>query len=93
MENNSYRSGGTVTEVIVFFVPKNTHTSIAAISWSHTTITIYLFDTFAEAIHDYCRGNLTVTGEKATAGIFATYPAPYLSLIAGFFDQVALKVN
>lgn len=92
MENNSYRSGGTVTEVIVFFVPK-THTSIAAISWSHTTIMIYLFHTFAEAIHDYCRGNLTVTGEKATAGIFATYPAPYLSLIAGFFDQVALKVN
>lgn len=25
MENNSYRSEGTVTEVIVFFVPKNTH--------------------------------------------------------------------
>lgn len=43
----------------------------------------------AEAIHTYCGGNLTVTGERATAGIFATYPAPYLSLPAGFIDQVA----
>uniref|UniRef100_A0A3P8PKX7 Aquaporin 7 n=1 Tax=Astatotilapia calliptera TaxID=8154 RepID=A0A3P8PKX7_ASTCA len=47
-----------------------------------------IYAVYYEAIHDYCRGNLTVTGEKATAGIFATYPAPYLSLIAGFFDQV-----
>lgn len=46
---------------------------------------------YAEAIHDYCGGNLTVTGAKATAGIFATYPAPYLSLLAGFIDQVAMK--
>ncbi|XP_028432789.1 aquaporin-7 isoform X2 [Perca flavescens] len=42
----------------------------------------------SEAIYDYCGGNLTVTGVKATAGIFATYPAPYLSLLAGFIDQV-----
>lgn len=46
---------------------------------------------FAEAIHDYCGGNMTVTGGKATAGIFATYPAPYLSLLGGFIDQVAVK--
>lgn len=46
---------------------------------------------YAEAIFDYCGGNLTVTGVKATAGIFATYPAPYLSLMAGFVDQVAMK--
>lgn len=43
---------------------------------------------FAEAIYDYCGGNMTVTGVKATAGIFATYPAPYLSLLGGFIDQV-----
>ncbi|XP_015235357.1 PREDICTED: aquaporin-7-like [Cyprinodon variegatus] len=48
--------------------------------------TIYAI--YYEAIYDYCGGNLTVTGERATAGIFATYPAPYLSLIGGFFDQV-----
>lgn len=49
--------------------------------------------TYAEAIIDYCGGNLTVTGVKATAGIFATYPAPYLSLMAGFFDQVAMELD
>lgn len=34
---------------------------------------------------------MTVTGVKATAAIFATYPAPYLSLVGGFIDQVAAK--
>ncbi|KAI3370327.1 hypothetical protein L3Q82_025096 [Scortum barcoo] len=47
-----------------------------------------IYAVYYEAIHDYCGGNLTVTGVKATAGIFATYPAPYLSLMAGFIDQV-----
>uniref|UniRef100_A0A8D3AB17 Aquaporin 7 n=1 Tax=Scophthalmus maximus TaxID=52904 RepID=A0A8D3AB17_SCOMX len=47
-----------------------------------------IYAVYYEAIHDYCGGNLTVTGDRATAGIFATYPAPYLSLPAGFFDQV-----
>ncbi|XP_061583798.1 aquaporin-7 [Cololabis saira] len=47
-----------------------------------------IYAVYYEAIHDYCGGNLTVTGAKATAGIFATYPAPYLSLMAGFIDQV-----
>eukprot|EP00064_Thunnus_orientalis_P008392 superscaffoldBa00000995_g8415 len=42
----------------------------------------------SEAIYDYCGGNLTVNGVRATAGIFATYPAPYLSLLGGFMDQV-----
>lgn len=47
-----------------------------------------IYAVYYEAIHDYCGGNLTVTGARATAGIFATYPAPYLSLPAGFIDQV-----
>ncbi|XP_008318637.1 aquaporin-7 [Cynoglossus semilaevis] len=47
-----------------------------------------IYAVYYEAIHDYCGGNLTVTGDRATAGIFATYPAPYLSLMAGFIDQV-----
>lgn len=47
-----------------------------------------IYAVYYDAIHDYCGGNLTVTGEKATAGIFATYPAPYLSLLGGFIDQV-----
>lgn len=47
-----------------------------------------IYGIYYEAIYDYCGGNLTVTGAKATAGIFATYPAPYLSLMGGFVDQV-----
>lgn len=47
-----------------------------------------IYAVYYEAIHHYCGGNLTVTGVKATAGIFATYPAPYLSIPAGFIDQV-----
>lgn len=43
---------------------------------------------FIDAIHHYCGGNFTVSGPKATAGIFATYPAPYISIYTGFLDQV-----
>uniref|UniRef100_A0A8K9WZJ4 Aquaporin-7 n=1 Tax=Oncorhynchus mykiss TaxID=8022 RepID=A0A8K9WZJ4_ONCMY len=47
-----------------------------------------IYSLYYDAIYHYCGGNLTVSGPKATAGIFATYPAPYLSLPAGFLDQV-----
>lgn len=36
----------------------------------------------------YDEGKLSVTGVNATAHIFATYPAPYLSITNGFADQV-----
>uniref|UniRef100_A0A673ILE5 Aquaporin-7-like n=1 Tax=Sinocyclocheilus rhinocerous TaxID=307959 RepID=A0A673ILE5_9TELE len=54
---------------------------------------LYVFAQFLvifvlNAIHHYCGGNFTVSGPKATAGIFATYPAPYISIYTGFFDQV-----
>lgn len=41
---------------------------------------------------EYSNGTLEVTGPYATAHIFATYPAPYLSLINGFADQVSAHV-
>ncbi|XP_072517628.1 aquaporin-7 [Salminus brasiliensis] len=47
-----------------------------------------VFTLYYDAIHHYCEGNFTVSGPKATAGIFATYPAQYLSIQAGFLDQV-----
>ncbi|XP_030229724.1 aquaporin-7 isoform X3 [Gadus morhua] len=47
-----------------------------------------IYTVFNDAIFDFGDGNLTTTGAKATAGIFATYPAPYLSLQSGFIDQV-----
>lgn len=46
------------------------------------------FYMFADAIQAYSGGELTVTGPTATAGIFSTYPAAYLSLWGGVVDQV-----
>lgn len=42
-------------------------------------------------MYDYSGENnvLLVTGENATAGIFATYPNPHLTILNGFFDQVS----
>ncbi|XP_042327339.1 aquaporin-9 isoform X1 [Sceloporus undulatus] len=40
------------------------------------------------ALMSYTGGDFNVTGPKATAHIFATYPEEYLSLINGFADQV-----
>uniref|UniRef100_A0A8C3VU90 Aquaporin-3 n=1 Tax=Catagonus wagneri TaxID=51154 RepID=A0A8C3VU90_9CETA len=43
---------------------------------------------YYDALQNYTGGNLTVTGPKETASIFATYPVPYLSLSNGILDQV-----
>lgn len=43
---------------------------------------------YYDALQSYTGGNLTVTGPKETASIFATYPAAYLTLRGGFVDQV-----
>lgn len=43
---------------------------------------------YYEAIQSYSGGVLTVSGPTATAGIFCTFPAEYLSLWGGFADQV-----
>jgi MIP family channel proteins len=46
------------------------------------------FLTYREAFARFDGGVRQVTGSQATAGIFATYPQPYLSLAGGFLDQV-----
>ncbi|XP_077934748.1 aquaporin-10 isoform X2 [Halichoerus grypus] len=51
-------------------------------------IAIYVGGNVSDALQNYTGGNLTVTGPRETASIFATYPAPYLSLNNGFLDQV-----
>ncbi|XP_072304078.1 aquaporin-10b [Eucyclogobius newberryi] len=43
---------------------------------------------YHEAIRWFSGGELTVSGSTATARIFCTFPAEYLSLWAGFVDQV-----
>lgn len=46
------------------------------------------FYPFPDALMDYTNGALLVTGENATANIFASYPAKHLSVVNGFADQV-----
>ncbi|XP_041665632.1 aquaporin-10b isoform X2 [Cheilinus undulatus] len=43
---------------------------------------------YYDAIRAYSGGELTVTGPRATAGIFCTYPSDYLSVWGGVVDQV-----
>ncbi len=45
------------------------------------------FTIYREAFNNFDQGVRHVAGELGTAGIFATYPAPYLSIFGGFVDQ------
>jgi len=47
-----------------------------------------VFATYREAFGAFDGGMRVVEGANATAGIFATYPQPYLSIAGGFLDQV-----
>ncbi|XP_071951993.1 aquaporin-7-like isoform X2 [Antedon mediterranea] len=47
-----------------------------------------VFGIYSEAIDAFDGGTRSVIGPNATAGIFATYPAEYLSVWGGFGDQV-----
>ena len=46
------------------------------------------FLTYHEAFDSFDQGIRHVTGAKATAGIFSTYPQPFLSLAGGLVDQI-----
>ncbi|XP_058912283.2 aquaporin-9 isoform X1 [Kogia breviceps] len=47
-----------------------------------------LFGIYYDALLSFAGGKLLIVGENATAHIFATYPAPYLSLVNALADQV-----
>lgn len=47
---------------------------------------VYL--TYHEALTAFDGGTRQILGTQGTAGIFATYPQPFLSTIGGFIDQV-----
>ena len=47
-----------------------------------------VFATYREAFSAFDSGVRMVEGATATAGIFATYPQPFLSIAGGFVDQV-----
>ncbi|KPP68012.1 aquaporin-3-like [Scleropages formosus] len=47
-----------------------------------------IFGMYYDALTDYSQGVFKVSGENATASIFATYPSKHLTLVNGFFDQM-----
>ena len=47
-----------------------------------------VFVTYQEAFTAFDGGVRQVLGAQGTAGIFATYPQPFLSIMGGFIDQV-----
>jgi len=47
-----------------------------------------VYVTYREALDAFDNGLRAVSGPTATAGIWATYPQPYLSIAGGFVDQV-----
>jgi glycerol uptake facilitator-like aquaporin len=50
---------------------------------------LVVYVTYAEALNAFDSGVRHVTGDLATAGIWATYPQPFLSTFpGGFIDQV-----
>ncbi|XP_068032200.1 aquaporin-3-like isoform X2 [Anomalospiza imberbis] len=51
-----------------------------------------VFALYYDAIYDYSNGNFTVSGPKATAMIFSTYPAPNVSLQGAFFTEFTATV-
>ena len=47
-----------------------------------------VFLTYYDAFNAFDKGTRIVLGDKATAGIFATYPQPFLSTGGGLIDQI-----
>jgi MIP family channel proteins len=47
-----------------------------------------VYVTYAEAFTAFDGGARQISGPQGTAGIFATYPQPFLSILGGFIDQV-----
>lgn len=61
--------------------------SIAQIAGAFTASAVVFF-VYREAFDHFDGGTRIVTGAKATAGIFATYPQPFLSSFGGVVDQI-----
>ncbi|XP_058633418.1 aquaporin-3a isoform X1 [Onychostoma macrolepis] len=74
---------GTCYVILILFLDETVY---YVSSFSYTFFLFFILD----AMYDYAgeKNELLVTGEKATAGIFATYPNPHLTILNGFFDQV-----
>jgi len=53
------------------------------------TASAVVFFVYREAFNNFDGGTRAVSGAKATAGIFSTYPQPFLSTWGGLVDQIA----
>lgn len=49
--------------------------------------------TIVDAINDYDGGFRAVSGSNGTAGIFATYPQPFVSPLSAYLDQVCCALR
>jgi len=49
---------------------------------------LVVFITYRQAFDAFDGGSRMVSGAQATAGIFATYPQPFLSIFGGLLDQI-----
>jgi MIP family channel proteins len=61
--------------------------SLAQIAGAFAGAALVYF-TYREAFIAFDGGTRLVSGAKATAGIFATYPQPFLSTLGGLVDQI-----
>ena len=64
------------------------HRIIVCIPLSEMMFLSTFFDSPIDALNDFDGGVRQVLGENGTAGIWATYPKPFLSLQTGLGDQV-----
>jgi MIP family channel proteins len=60
---------------------------VAQVAGAFAAAAIVYF-TYYEAFSAFDGGTRQIVGAQATAGIFATYPQPFLSTAGGFIDQV-----
>jgi MIP family channel proteins len=60
---------------------------IAQVAGAFTAAAV-VYVTYADAFTHFDGGVRHVAGAQGTAGIFATYPQPFLTLTGGFLDQV-----
>ncbi len=61
--------------------------SLAQIAGAFAGAAIAFF-AYREAFNNFDGGMRMIAGAKGTAGIFATYPQPYLSTLGALFDQI-----
>ena len=61
--------------------------SLAQVAGAFVAAAVVYF-TYAEAFANFDGGIRQVVGPQGTAGVFATYPRPFLSTFGGFVDQV-----